>query len=88
MANHKSSAKRARQAIKRQARNESVTSNVKTVEKKVLKALENKSAKEAVAALSEFTSKIMSAVTKGVLKKETASRKVGRLSTRVSAISK
>jgi small subunit ribosomal protein S20 len=61
---------------------------VKSFERKVVKALEDKSAKDAVSALSEFTSKVMSAVTKGVIKKETASRKVGRLSTRVSSLSK
>jgi len=88
LANHKSSAKRARQTIRRQARNINVTSTTKTFEKKVLKALENKSAKDAVAALTEFTSKIMSAVSKGVIKKATASRKVSRLSTRVSALTK
>ncbi len=88
LANHKSAAKRARQASKRQTRNASVTSAVKTFEKKVLKAIENKSAKDASLALSEFTSKMMAAVTKGVIKKTTASRKVGRLSTRVSTLSK
>ena len=88
MANHKSAAKRARQAVKRQTRNTTVTSAVKTFEKKVLKAIENKSAKEAGVALSEFTSKIMAAVSKGVLKKTTASRKVSRLSTRVSTLGK
>ena len=88
MANHKSAAKRARQAVKRQARNTGVTSAIKTFEKRVLKAIEAKSTKEASAALSEFTSKVMAAVTKGVVKKETASRKVSRLSTRVSALTK
>ncbi len=84
MANHKSAAKRARQSIKRRDRNATVTSTVKTFEKKVLKAIQNKSGPDAVAALSEFTSKVMSAVSKGVIKKATASRKVGRLSSRVS----
>ena len=87
MANHKSAAKRARQAVKREARNTQVKSAVKTFEKKVGKAIENKSAKEAVVALQEFTSKIMTAASKGVLKKQTASRKISRLATRVSKIS-
>lgn len=86
MANHKSAAKRARQAVKRQARNTKIVSAVKTFEKKVLTAIEKKSTKDAATALSEFTSKIMAAVSSGSLKKETASRKVSRLSTRVSKL--
>jgi len=86
LANHKSSEKRARQTIRRTARNTTVKAAVKTFEKKLIKAIENKSAKEAGTALSEFTSKVMAAVSKGVIKKETASRKVSRLSTRVSAL--
>ena len=86
LANHKSAAKRARQSVKREARNVQVKSAVKTFEKKVTKAIENKSAKEAVVALKEFTAKIMTAASKGVLKKETASRKISRLSTRVSKL--
>lgn len=86
MANHKSAAKRARQAVKREGRNNQSKSAVKTFEKKVLKAVENKSAAEALAALKEFTSKIMSASSKGVIKKETASRKISRLATRVAKI--
>lgn len=86
LANHKSAAKRARQAVRRNARNTNVTSSVKTFERKLIKALENKSAKEAAVALKEFTSKVMAAVSKGVIKKETASRKVSRLSIRVSAL--
>jgi len=86
LANHKSAAKRARQTVKRTARNTQVLSAVKTFEKKVLKAVENKSAKDAATALRDFTSQVMTAVSKGVLKKETASRKVSRLSTRVSKI--
>ena len=88
MANHKSAAKRARQNVRRAARNINIQSAIKTFEKKVTKALENKSATEAATALREFTSKIMSAASKGALKKTTAARKVSRLSTRVSTLAK
>lgn len=84
MANHKSAAKRARQAPKRAARNTNVKSAVKTYEKKLMKAIEAKSA-DAKELLKQYTSKMMQAVTKGAIKKETASRKIGRLSTRASA---
>lgn len=85
MANHKSAEKRARQSLRRAARNQQTKSKVKTVERKVIVALQAKS-KETEATLREFTSQIMKAVAKGVIKKETASRKIGRLSKRVQAI--
>lgn len=85
MANHKSAEKRARQSLRRAVRNQQTKSKVKTVERKVIVALQAKS-KETEATLREFTSQIMKAVAKGVIKKETASRKIGRLSKRVQAI--
>ena len=87
MANHKSAAKRARQAPKRAARNVVVKSSVKTYEKKLLKAIEAKSA-DIKEALKEYTSKMMQAVTKGSVKRETENRKISRLSTRASTSAK
>lgn len=87
MANHKSAEKRARQAPKRQARNVSAVSSVKTFEKKLLKAIDEKS-KDVTETLKQYTSKIMSAVSKGAIKKQTASRKISRLATRVAALNK
>jgi small subunit ribosomal protein S20 len=87
LANHKSAAKRARQAPKRAARNTNIKSSVKTYEKKLLKAIETKSA-DVKAALTEYTSKMMAAVSKGAIKKQTASRKISRLSTRASSATK
>lgn len=84
MANHKSAAKRARQAPKRAARNTNVKSTVKTFEKKLLKAIETKSA-DVKEQLRQYTSKVMAAVTKGSIKKETASRKISRLSSRAAS---
>ncbi len=83
MANHKSSEKRARQSVKRNARNSQVKAAVKTFEKHLTKGIEAKS-KEVPALLAAYTSKAMQAVTKGVLRKETVSRKIGRLSSRVN----
>ncbi len=88
MANHKSAAKRARQTPKKQARNNQVKAAVKTFEKKLVKAIETKS-KDAETALRGYMKKAMSAVSKGSLKKQTVSRKISRLSARVSkALSK
>ncbi len=85
MANHKSAAKRARQSVKKNARNSHVKAEVKTFERKLLKGIEAK-AKDAKALLTAYTSTAMSAVTKGVLRKETVSRHISRLSKRVSAL--
>lgn len=83
MATHKSAEKRARQSIRRTSRNGKVRSGVKTAEKSLVSALQTKSA-DTAKLLSEYTKKIMSAVSKGVIKKETASRKISRVSTRLS----
>lgn len=85
MANHKSAAKRARQSLKRQAVNSKRKSSVRTEEKKLVKAIETKNTKELPALLKEFTSKVAKASQKGVFAKNTASRKIGRLSARVQA---
>lgn len=83
MANHKSSEKRARQTIKRSARNAQAKKFVKTVEKRLTTALTEKS-KDVETAFRDFTSKIMAAVTKGVIKKQTASRKISRMAKSMS----
>ncbi|MBX3018134.1 MAG: 30S ribosomal protein S20 [Bdellovibrionaceae bacterium] len=83
MANHKSSEKRARQTIKRAARNSQARKGVKTVEKTLTTAIAAKS-KDVEQALRDFTAKIMASVNKGVIKKETASRKISRISKRIS----
>jgi small subunit ribosomal protein S20 len=86
LANHKSAAKRARQSVKRAAVNKNRKSTVRTEEKKLIKALETKEVGALPALLSAFTSKLAKAAQKGVFTKNTASRKIGRLSARVSAI--
>lgn len=82
LANHKSSEKRARQTIRKNARNSMQKSIVKTVEKKLMKGIESKSA-DLNELLKAYVAKAMSAVSKGILKKQTVSRKVSRLSTQV-----
>lgn len=88
MANHKSAAKRARQATRRTAVNSKRKGAVRTEEKKLIKAIEAKSTSELPALLSSLTSKLTRAAQKGVLAKNTASRKIGRLSARVQALLK
>jgi small subunit ribosomal protein S20 len=83
---HKSTIKRARQAIKRNQRNRTVMSSVKNVMKRVLSAVEEKNADEAKSSLREATSALNKAVTKGVIKRNTASRRVSRLAARVNSL--
>jgi small subunit ribosomal protein S20 len=83
---HKSTIKRARQATKRQLRNRTVISGVKGVVKKVLTALDEKNVEAARTGLREATSALSKAVTKGILKPNTASRRVARLAQKVNAL--
>lgn len=81
MANIKSAEKKNRQMIKHRTRNRSVMSGLRTAVKKARAAVDAKQA-DAAALVKEAISVIDKAVTKGVLKRETASRYVSRLATR------
>ena len=83
---HKSTIKRARQAEKRNQRNRTVLSGLKNVIKKVLNAVEEKNENEAASSLREATSALSKAVTKGVIKRNTASRRISRLAVKVNAV--
>lgn len=83
---HKSTIKRARQAIKRTQRNRVVLSTVKGVVKKVLAAVEEKNHEEATVLLREATAALSKAASKGVLKRNTASRRISRLAVRVNSV--
>jgi small subunit ribosomal protein S20 len=87
LATHKSSEKRARQDLKRAARNQQIRSAVKTWEKKVLKAAQEKST-DLSSLISGYTSKIMQAVARGAIKKQTASRKLGRVQVQANKLAK
>lgn len=89
LANHKSAEKRARQAVKRNARNTQTVTSVRTFERKLRTALAAGDKKGAEAALKEYMSKAAKAATKGAMHARTAARKVGRLAKQVSkAVSK
>lgn len=83
---HKSTIKRARQALKRNQRNRTIQSSVKGILKKVLTAVDEKKADEAKAGLREAASALGKAVSKGVLKPNTASRRISRLAVKVNAL--
>jgi small subunit ribosomal protein S20 len=86
MAHHKSAQKRIRQEAKRTTVNRSRISRIRTFIKRVEKAIDSGDSSAAQTALRDAQPEIMRGVTKGVLKKGTASRKVSRLSARVKAL--
>lgn len=79
MANHKSAIKRHNQSIRRRDRNQAVRSSVRTLVKKVRAAIESRDREAIEQKIREVNRLLDKAVTKGVLKRNTASRKLARL---------
>lgn len=86
MANIKSAKKRVLVNRKKAERNKSIKSVVKTSIKKVEVAIEAKDKEAATVALQNAISTIDKAATKGVYHKNTAARKVSRLSKAVNTL--
>ncbi len=86
MAHSKSARKRIEIAERNRLRNQAVKSRVKTIVKKVLVAIEAKNAEEAKVALTIAYKELDKAVSKGILKKNTVSRKKSRLAAQVNAL--
>lgn len=86
LANHKSAAKRARQTVRKTEVNNSRCKSVRTFEKKLRSAIANKEGDQAQALLKTFSSKIDKAAKTGVITRQTASRKISRLSSQVHQI--
>lgn len=87
MANHKSALKRAKQNTDRQMRNRSVKTRVKRVVKEVRSAADETTRELAAKKLDAARSVIDKAAKKGVIHKNTAARKISRLSKLVNTIS-
>jgi small subunit ribosomal protein S20 len=83
---HKSTIRRARQSEKRRLRNRATLSSVRSALRKVQDAILAKKTDDAKATLRVATVELSKAVTKGVLKPNTASRRVSRLTLRVNAL--
>lgn len=83
MANTKSAKKMVRKIARRVEVNKSRRSRVRTFVRKVEEAISSGDKKAATAALKVAEPELMRGVTKGVLHKNTASRKVSRLAARV-----
>ena len=86
MANIKSAKKRVRTSAVRTERNKAVKSSVKTAIKKVEAAVDAKDKAAAQEALTAAASAIQKASNKGIYHKNTASRKISRLTKAVNAI--
>jgi small subunit ribosomal protein S20 len=81
MANIKSAEKQNRKMIRHRARNRVAMASLRTAVKSARSAVDTKAA-NAVELVKKAVSIIDSAVTKGILKRKTASRYVSRLATR------
>ncbi len=86
MANTPQTKKRARQNVKRYAVNKARRSRIRTYIRNVEKAIASGDAGTARTALQSAQPEIARGVTKGVLHKNTASRKISRLAQRVKAL--
>ncbi len=86
MANSPQSKKRARQADRRLEVNKARRSRIRTFLRKVEEAIASGDKEQAANALTAAQPELMRGVTKGVLHKNTAARKMSRLSARVKAI--
>ena len=87
MANTPQSKKRARQIERRTDVNKARRSRIRTYIRKVEEAIASGNADAAALALKTAQPELMRGVTKGVVHKNTASRKVSRLAARVKALS-
>jgi small subunit ribosomal protein S20 len=86
MANTPQSKKRARQAERRQDINKARRSRIRTHLRKVEEAIASGNQESAAAALRAAQPELARGVTKGVVHKNTAARKMSRLAARVKAL--
>jgi len=86
MANTPQSEKRARQNEARFAVNKARRSRIRTFLRKVEEAIASGDKDSALAALRTAQPELMRGVTKGIVHKNTAARKMSRLAARVKAI--
>lgn len=86
MAHHKSAEKRIRQTVVRTARNRANNSRLKSAVKKAETAIASGNKAEAEAALKAAQPELARGVNKGIVHKNTAARKMSRLTKRVRAL--
>ncbi|MHA1538188.1 MAG: 30S ribosomal protein S20 [Alphaproteobacteria bacterium] len=86
MAQHKSAKKRIRRNGRRTVVNSARRSRIRTFVTRVELAIESGKKDDAAAALKAAQPEIQRGVTKGVVQKNTASRKISRLNARIKAM--
>ena len=84
----RASFKDLRKSKKRHSRNISIKSELHSLSKKVETLISAKKPDEAKSALKAFLSKLDKAATKGIIHRNTASRKSSRLMKRIAGLSK
>ncbi|HLW71408.1 MAG TPA: 30S ribosomal protein S20 [Candidatus Binataceae bacterium] len=80
---HPSAEKRHRQSVKRQARNRVIKTRVRTAAKNAAEAIAGSDREKAQTALRTAASLLQKAASKGAIKRNTAARKIARLSRRL-----
>jgi len=88
MPQKKSAFKRLRQDKKKHLKNKAKISEIRTLTKKVRTLLSEKNAKEAETAIRSLESKLIRGIKTGIMKKNTASRKISRLRKQLDQIEK
>jgi len=86
LANHKSAIKRAGQSEEQRVRNRSRKTRMKNVIRGLEQVLAGKSPENAAEQLKKAASIIAKTASKGVIHKNTAARKISRLTRRVNAL--
>ncbi len=86
MAHSLSAKKRIRQSLKKAEVNQANTSRMRTSVKKVEVAIANNNKEEAQSAFQAAQPEIHRSVNKGILHRNTAARKLSRLSARIKAL--
>lgn len=86
MANHKSAEKRIRQTIKRTGRNRYYRTRIKNIIKAVRESVAANDLPKAQEALKIANKELHKFVSKGIVKKNTAARRVSRLNASVKKI--
>ena len=88
MPNKASAKKRLRQTLKKATENKNRKTRIKTFVKKVEQAIVQGDQSAANEVLSSAQAEIMRGVTKGVIHKNSASRKISRLNSKVKGLKK
>ncbi len=86
MANHKSAEKRIRQTAKRTERNRYYRTRIKNIIKAVRESVAANDAAKAQEALKVANKELHKFVSKGIIKKNTAARRVSRLNAAVKKV--